>query len=341
MDTQILWWPFGSHFVWQSADHFICGPWVCAGLCRLWIMSMQSTNMSRHVQRLLWCVFNCRWDNIVLISLFEQSEWCLWFCLCVYVFSMAFTSTCGDEFRVWVHVYIYVAMQAHISLHLCLGFPVYLSVSLLRSLFFSKPVSHRVGTRDDLSEQVWDGKDEISTEYTILWRAVIAITCYSGLLEEAQLGLYATSYSHTCWKRNTCQCVPSFSPNRNINVHTHPCTSIIMGMLCWLHLFHHALMVLHVLAHLLQMYCWPGCHRFSHSHGQPLVSIHFRTAWKSICKDLKHAWEYHNVNSALFSVTCVTVLWWSYGRQKVFLKSFLLVLISTSERTWHLRFQSF
>ena len=78
-----------------------------------------------------------------------------------------------------------------------------------------------------------------------------------------------------------------------INMHTHLCTSINMRMLCSLIAFIlNMLMVLQVVAHLLQMYCKPGCDRFSLSHGQPLVSVHFRAAWKSICKDLNHAWEY-------------------------------------------------
>lgn len=88
---------------------------------------------------------------------------------------------------VCVHVYIYLVIQAYMSLHLCLGYSVYLFVLLLQFLFLSNPVSHRVNARDDLSEQLWDGKEDMSTEYTMLWRAVIAATCYSGLLEEAQL----------------------------------------------------------------------------------------------------------------------------------------------------------
>lgn len=88
-------------------------------------------------------------------------------------------------------------------------------------------------------------------------------------------------------KKHLCQCA-----NTKINAHT--CTPIIMKTVRSLITFNpHMLMFLHGVTHLLQMYCWPGCHRFSLSHGQLPVSIHFTVAWKSICKVLNHAWENH------------------------------------------------
>lgn len=129
------------------------------------VMSRQSTNMSRHGQNELWWVFNSRWDNIVFISVFEQWEWRLLCCDSAcgqYVFPLFNDSMCEC---VWGNMYIYVAM----SLHLCLGLSVYFFVSLTPSLFFSKPFSHRVCTREDLSEQLWDRKEEMSTEYTTLF----------------------------------------------------------------------------------------------------------------------------------------------------------------------------
>lgn len=78
----------------------------------------------------------------------------------------------------------------------------------------------------------------------------------------------------------------------------HTCTPLIF--------YHNALLIPFIpyvpmfLRVFLQTCCWPGHHRLSHSHGQPLFPIHFRTAWKSICKDLKHAWEYHTQHEFIF-----------------------------------------
>lgn len=57
------------------------------------------------------------------------------------------------------------------SLHHCPGFSVNLFPSLSQSLPFSEPVSHRVGTRDDVSEQLWEGKT----------RCPLDIPCWNGL----------------------------------------------------------------------------------------------------------------------------------------------------------------
>lgn len=70
------------------------------------------------------------------------------------------------------------------------------------------------------------------------------------------------------------------------NIYTHMLTWLYLSnILQWYFILFHA--------HLLQMYCWPGCQRFSHSHRQPLGCIHLRITCKSICKELKHASEYH------------------------------------------------
>lgn len=83
----------------------------------------------------------------------------------------------------------------------------------------------------------------------MLRRAVIAATCYSGLLNEAAaafstighlldytvFGPYYMSIdscaTHTLCEKETrvTRCNP---PNTKMNVHTHPCTSVTRRLLC-------------------------------------------------------------------------------------------------------------
>lgn len=147
-----------------SAHFCICGPCVCTGWSLLW-QGAHIHTIHRHVSTCSTLAVVC-----VHLQVGQQSPhifvWTVWVvfgihlarvCKCV-SFNGVYNYMC-EWVCIWVHANIFVAMQAYISLHLSLGFSVHLPISHLQTLFFSKPLSHRVDTRDDLSEQLWDGKD--------------------------------------------------------------------------------------------------------------------------------------------------------------------------------------
>lgn len=167
-----------------------CNIQICPDMCNIGCGVYSTAGETTRSSYLCLNSQNAVWDSAFV---------CTWV-----FFLMAYIATWVSEYVPWVHVNIYVTTRAYISLNLCLGFSVNLSVSLSKSLFFSNPVSHRVGTRDDVSEQLWDGKDEMSTEYTMRWRAIISVIQEYYRRLSLWVSVRQVCNSHTCWKRSTC-----------------------------------------------------------------------------------------------------------------------------------------
>lgn len=145
----LCWRPLGGHLteVWTNTCHSVSG---ANEICTGW--------------RLRWYSSNYVWPRsaFVMRIRLQGRQHCVWrVFMNRFVLSVVYTTA-------WVHMYTNAALSS------CYSVRHFISVPFHWSSFCSKLVSHRAGAWDDLSEPLQDGKDEMSTEYSMLWRAIIA-----------------------------------------------------------------------------------------------------------------------------------------------------------------------